>query len=87
MYQQAGMSALWGVIHLLRVMVNRGLVSPNEVETIYEGMREGFDTGDPAVAEIADAHLQPAFADLRRTAKEKWIGGNHDPETRDGGRR
>jgi hypothetical protein len=44
MYQQAGMAGLWGTIHLLRIMVNRGLVSPNEVETIYDAMTEASAT-------------------------------------------
>lgn len=83
--ESVAMAALWGTVHLLRVMVNRGLVSPNEVETIYGGMLEGFQLGDKENAARAEVFLQQPFAEIRQWAKDRWVGGPNDPEDLHGG--
>lgn len=75
-----GMAALWGTVHLVRVMVNRGLVSPNEVETIYQGMMEGFELAGEGFATKMESFLEQPFAEIRQWAKDRWIGGPNDPE-------
>ena len=66
--------ALWAVVHLMRAMVNRGLVSPNEVDEIYSSLIEGVQSGDPAVAALLEARLEAVFAEMRQWADERWIG-------------
>jgi hypothetical protein len=75
-----GLGALWGSVHLLRVMVNRGLVSPNEVDTIFHGVMEGLNFGGEPNPEV-EAGMEKAFAELRQWAKERWVGGPNDPES------
>ena len=72
--------ALWGSVHILRALVNRGLISPNEVDEIYGSMLEGIQQGDPSLAASLEAKLEGVFAELRQWAGERWIGrGETDP--------
>lgn len=82
MQQPSGVAlgALWGMVHLLRVMVNRGLVSPNEVDTIFHGVMEGLNFGQLPANSRVESGMEEAFAELRQWAKDRWVGGPHDPE-------
>jgi hypothetical protein len=61
-------------------MINRGLVSPNEVDTIFEGMLDGLQLSGGALSADVEASLEQVFAEMRGWAKECWIGGSEDPE-------
>lgn len=75
------MAAMAGVVHLTRILANRGLVSPNEVESIYSGIVEISQTGSAEVASAVETALGVPFVELRQTAAERWIGkGQTDPE-------
>lgn len=68
-------------LNLMHSLVSRGLISPNEVETIYSAMIEHAATADPSFSELVERMIQTSFADMRETAKARWMGkGNPDPE-------
>ena len=77
----ASMAGLWASIHVLRIMANRGLVSPNEVETVNDAIMESFETlGSQEMAASVAANLAPAMAEVREFAAQFWIGkGLTDP--------
>ena len=81
MNEPIGMAAFWAVNHLLRAMVNRGLVSPNELDEIHGSMIEGIQgMGDPALAARIEGHLENPILEMRATALERWVGkGQTDP--------
>lgn len=73
----AGLSAS---LHTVRIMANRGLVSPAEVETICSAILETLESlGSPQLVASMTARCDPTFADLRRAAAERWIGGPVNP--------
>lgn len=75
MNEPIGMAAFWTVNHLLRAMVSRGLVSPNELNEIHGSMIEGIQgMGDPALAARIEGHLEKPFLEMRATQLERWIG-------------
>jgi len=67
-------AALWGAIHNLRFMINRGLISPNEVEEFAGSIFEGLQSGDENVAAHLEAQLTPMFAEMKEWAVKLWIG-------------
>jgi hypothetical protein len=73
-------------LHTVRVLANRGLISPNEVETIYTAMTETIERlGSPALESNSTVNIGPMFAEIRQCAEERWIGkGEPDPEPRPG---
>lgn len=81
MNEPIGMAAFWAVSHLLRAMVNRGLVSPNELDEIHGSMIEGIQgMSDPEFAAKFEGNLEKPFLEMRATALERWIGkGLTDP--------
>lgn len=79
--QGIGLAAMWASVHIVRILVNRGLLSPNEVETIYGSMIEGFSYGGREIAAQMGSAVEPSFADFCQEAKKRWIGReNGDPE-------
>jgi hypothetical protein len=68
------MGALWASIHNLRIMVNRGLVSPREVDEVASALFEGLQVGDQEEAAILEVDLTPVFAEMREFAKQAWLG-------------
>ncbi|HEY1606669.1 MAG TPA: hypothetical protein VGF77_13835 [Allosphingosinicella sp.] len=72
--EPVGFAALWGMIHILRALVNRGLISPAEVDEIYGSMIEGFQSGDARAAAFLEQRLEQPFAELRQWAEKNWIG-------------
>ena len=68
------MAAFSASTHLLRVMVNRGFVSPNEVDEIYSTALECIQAGDEEFAATFESNFGPAFAELRQWAEKQWIG-------------
>lgn len=71
----AAMAGLRASIHLLRIMANRGLLSPNEVETVYSSMMECFEAHDhQEFAASLTSNLDPVIAEIRETAQQRWIG-------------
>lgn len=69
-----GFASFWAICHLLRIMVNRGLVSPNEVDEIYGSLIEGVQGVDPEFAVTLEERLTPLFAEMKKWAEERWIG-------------
>lgn len=61
-------------------MVNRGLISPNEVDEAFSSIVEALESGDPAFAALVQSRLQQPFADMRDWADKLWIGkGQSNP--------
>ena len=68
------LAALWTSIHNLRILVNRGLASPNEVNEVYGSLVEALQGGDPKFAAMMEQRLEGPFAELRQWAEKLWIG-------------
>lgn len=66
------LAALWGGIHNLRVLVNRGLVSPSEVDDFASAVFEGVQQGSANTAAIWETALSPAFAEIKEGADKSW---------------
>lgn len=76
-----GVATLWASVHMLRVLVNRGLVSPNEVDQIYGSILEGLHQGEPTFAATFETQLDPLFSELSQWSERLWIGrGQSNPE-------
>lgn len=74
------MAAIATVGHLTRMLANRGLLSPNEVDEIFSSIVEAAQAGSAEMATLIETKLAPAYAAVRETAKERWIGkGQTDP--------
>jgi len=75
------MASLTSSLHMMRIMANRGLVSPNEVETIHSMITETLETmGSPELSATMMAPLDPVIAEVREFANKRWIGkGKTDP--------
>jgi len=70
-----GLAALNGTLHLLRIQVNRGFVSPNEVDTIYSSIVETMETmASPEMTAIVTAQLDQAIPEIRKFAEQRWVG-------------
>ena len=67
-------ASLWAAVHNLRILVNRGLASPNEVDEVYSSIVEALQQGDPQFAARSEQALGQAFAELRRWADKLWVG-------------
>jgi hypothetical protein len=82
------LGALASSIHTFRILVNRGLVSPNEVEGLYSSISESMQDASPQMAEFFENRFQEQFAELRQIASQRWVGKGHpDPEPSPSGRR
>ena len=66
------LAALWGAIHNLRILVNRGLVSPREVDDFASAVFEGVQQGSANTAAIWETALSPAFAEIKKGADKSW---------------
>lgn len=64
------LAALWASIHNFRILVNRGMVLPQEVEDFAGAVFEGLQQGDAADAAIWEAELEPLFAEMKIVAGE-----------------
>lgn len=64
------LAALWASIHNLRILVNRGMVMPNEVEDFAGAVFEGLQQGNAAEAAIWEAELERLFVDMKAVAGE-----------------
>lgn len=74
-------------VHTFRILTNRGLVSPNEVENFFRDVAETMRDGSPKAAESFENRFQEQFAELRQIAQVRWIGTGHpDPEKGPSGR-
>lgn len=73
-------AALWASTHTLRIMVTRGLVSPNEVDEVHSSIIEAVQQGDPAFAAMIEARLELPFSEMKQWAEKRWIGtGKTEP--------
>lgn len=73
-------AGLWSSAHTARIMTNRGLVSPSEVDEIYGSIVEALQHGGEEFAAKMTARLDGSFAEMRQTAQRVWIGkGKTDP--------
>src|SRR3546814_2218595 len=77
--------ALMGIsagVNSLRLMANRGLVSPKEVEEYAESITSHLSVADDDPKKAAfdqlsatvEALLSPVLAEIRQCAHERWIG-------------
>ena len=66
-----GPPALTAALHLIRILANRGLLSPNEVENIYSATIDVISKDD---VDFVQGQLDPIFVEIRETAKERWSG-------------
>lgn len=77
-----GSAALLTSLHILRVLANRGLVSPGEVDTIYEavtGAMEMLGTEDMQLNNFVN--VSGMFVEIQQSANEHWIGkGKTNPK-------
>ena len=71
-----GPPALTAAVHLIRVLVNRGLLSPNEVENIYNATIETIPAEE---ADYVRDQFDPIFVEIRDEAQKQWAG-HDDPE-------
>ena len=69
-----GLAALWVAVHNLRFMVNRGLVSPAEVDEAFGSICEALSASDPDFAAQTEQKLEPVFLEMKKWAEERWIG-------------
>lgn len=77
-----GMAAISVSVHTLRVLAQRGLVSPSDVEGIAEDitahLRVGEDHPQKAaydqLSAVFEAQLSPSLAGLREIARANWKG-------------
>lgn len=77
-----GFAALSSSLNILRILANRGLVSPGEVETIYTEVMEVVERyGSEGLQSNNAVNIGGIFVELRETAKKRWIGqGKTDPK-------
>src|SRR3546814_15866604 len=77
--------ALMGIsagVNSLRLMANRGLVSPKEVEEYAESITSHLSVADDDQKKAAfdqlsatvEALLSPVLAEIRQFAPDRWIG-------------
>ena len=66
-----GIAALWASIHNLRILVNRGLVEPDEVEDFAGAVIEGLQHGSANEAAVWEAELAPLFAEMKAAARKR----------------
>jgi len=79
--QALGFAALAAALQTFRVLVNRGLVSPNEVEVTYDSILQAVRNASPKMQGVTEAALATPFAEYRQVAKERWVGRDKpDPE-------
>jgi len=71
-----GPPALTAVLHLIRVLADRGLLSPNEIENLYAATIDVVAEQD---ADYVQKQLDPIFVEIRQHAQTRWSGHN-DPE-------
>jgi hypothetical protein len=66
-------AALWASIHNTRILVNRGLASPADVEEVYGSILEAIDTlGSERLQASARKRYDQAFVELREYAKRLY---------------
>lgn len=63
------LAALWGSIHNLRVLVNKGLAAPTDVDTFAEAVFEGMREGSPESSSVWEQQLSPLFGEIRSAAE------------------
>ena len=68
------LAAVWASVHNLRFMVNRGLVSQNEVDEFHSSLLEGFQGGNAELAATLEVEIGPVFIELHQWAEKLWIG-------------
>src|SRR3546814_3217167 len=84
--------ALMGIsagVNSLRLMANRGLVSPKEVEEYAESITSHLSVADDDPKKAAfdqlsatvEALLSPVLAEIRQCAHERWIGRRSEEHT------
>ena len=82
------LGALAAGIHSFLTLVNRGLASPNEVETFYTSVAEVVRDASPQMGEFFENRFQEQFAEMRQVAAARWVGkGQPDPEPDPSGQR
>ena len=68
-----GFASFNASLHSLRIHVNQGNVSPDEVEKILDSLVEILENNLPEdVREMTIAGYDPHFAEMRNVAKANW---------------
>lgn len=74
------LAALSSSLHIVRILANRGQISPNEVETIYSSIVEITDRlCSEKMQAIVGAHLGGPMSQIRETARRGWQGPDPEP--------
>lgn len=61
-----GQAGLWTSIHVLRMMVNNGLATVEDIDAIADIVAEAFDQLPPQANPPSSQPLDVIFADLRQ---------------------
>ena len=63
------LAALWGSIHNLRLLVNKGLATPADVDIFAEAVFEGMREGSLETSSVWERQLSPLFAEMKSAAE------------------
>ncbi len=76
------LAALSVALHNLRIAANRGLVSPNEVESVFSTLMETIEQlGSENLQGNIVTNVGGMMGEIRQTAKERWVGkGKTNPD-------
>jgi hypothetical protein len=75
-----GMAALSVAMHTVRVLTNRGLISPNELQSIDSMFNETLESlGSESFQSSVVGHTSELMAEMHRLAKERWQGPDPEP--------
>ena len=67
-------AALHSSLHSLRILANRGLVSPKDLDESLEGVFETLENLPTDWLAIFQKRYDPLFAELKRVAAVRWDG-------------
>ena len=70
------MGTLWASMHIVRILVQKGLISPADLDEIYGSLMEGVQSGDTRLAALFETRLDGVFTDLRRDAERLYKPDN-----------
>ena len=67
-----GMAGLHGSLHSLRILANRGLVSPLELDQCLEGIMETLENLPPDMLAIVQPRIDPVLVEMKQAAANNW---------------
>ncbi|BBE34638.1 hypothetical protein [Sphingosinicella microcystinivorans] len=66
------MAAIHMSLHSLRILAQRGLVSPEDADESLDGVFETLENLEPERLVVVQRHLDPLFAEIKQIASAKW---------------